>query len=174
MDKKTLIDKVKECEAFETENRMGKIYEARAKAKAIQEAERKSFEEYNRGFIDGFQDGYGSAVDALEDTLRNCVGEVTAEKSEAPSNDLPLPVVRVGNREMKRCSTVDWLAKVIEEVSEVGTAKNEPCMVEEIADFITVGISWLNALGYNEQARAKIFRAVNAKNRARGYLGDKS
>ena len=31
MDKKTLIDKIKECEAFETENRMGKINEARAK-----------------------------------------------------------------------------------------------------------------------------------------------
>ena len=168
MDKKTLIDKVKACEAFETENRMGKIKEARA----IQEAERKAFEVYNRGFIDGFQDGYGSAVDALEDTLRNCDGE-EAEKDEAPSNGLPLPVVRVGNREMKCCSTVDWLAKVMEEVSEVGTAKNEPCMVKEIADFITVGISWLNALGYNEQARAKIFRAVNAKNRARGYLGDK-
>ena len=82
--------------------------------------------------------------------------------------------MRVGNREMKRCSTVDWLAKVMEEVSEVGTAKNEQCMVEEIVDFITVGISWLNALGYNEQARARIFRAVNDKNRARGYLGDKS
>ena len=85
MDKKTLIDKVKECEAFETENRMGKINEARAKARAIQEAERKSFEEYNRGFMDGFQDGYGSAVDALEDTLRNCVGEVTVEKTKRPA-----------------------------------------------------------------------------------------
>ena len=168
MDKKTLIDKVKECEAFETENRMGKINEARAKAKAIQEAERKSFEEYNRGFIDGFQDGYGSAVDALEDTLRNCDGE-EAEKSETPLRCLPLPVVRAGGREVSTYTTSDWVLKVIEELDEVRRARGLSQMAEEIADVITVGISWLNALGYNEQARAKIFWAVNAKNRARGY-----
>lgn len=169
MDKKTLIDKVKECEAFETENRMGKINEARAKAKAIQEAERKSFEEYNRGFIDGFQDGYGSAVDALEDTLRNCDGEVEAEKSEAPLHYLPLPVARDGDREVKSYTKFDWMAKVMEELGEAGKAATLPRMAEEIADVITVGISWLNAMGYNEKARAEIFRAVNAKNRARGY-----
>ena len=168
MDKKTLIDKVKECEAFETENRMGKINEARAKAKAIQEAERKSFEEYNRGFIDGFQDGYGSAVDALEDTLRNCDGK-EAEKSETPLRCLPLPAVRDGDRETSTYTTADWVLKVVEELEEVRKAKSLSQMAEEIADVITVGISWLNAMGYNEQARAKIFRAVNAKNRARGY-----
>ena len=173
MDKKTLIDKVKKCEAFETENRMGKINEARAKVRAIQEAERKSFEEYNRGFIDGFQDGYGSAVDALEDTLRNCDGE-EAEKSETPLRCLPLPVVRDGGREVSTYTKSDWVLKVIEELEEVRKAEGLSQMTEEIADVITVGISWLNALGYNEQARARIFRAVNAKNRARGYLGDKS
>ena len=83
-------------------------------------------------------------------------------------------MVRDGGRKVSTYTKSDWVLKVIEELEEVRKAEGLSQMTEEIADVITVGISWLNALGYNEQARARIFRAVNAKNRARGYLGDKS
>ncbi|WP_295156181.1 hypothetical protein [Selenomonas sp. AE3005] len=173
MDKKTLIAKVEACEAFELERVEGVIAGARTKKASEVKLELKMLAAYNTGFRDGFQDGYSSAVDALKGTLRNCDGE-EAEKSETPLRCLPLPAVRDGDRETSTYTTADWGLKVVEELEEVRKAKGLSQMAEEIADVITVGISWLNALGYNEQARAKIFRAVNDKNRARGYLGDKS
>lgn len=167
MDKRILLDTVKKCEAFETEERMGKIRATREKLKKM----RGAFEVYNRGFMDGFQDGYGSAVDALEDALRG----YDSEKPNNPAAGLPLPVVRDGDgRKVKNYSMCDWANKVIEELGEAAGAKNLPQMAEEVADVITVGISWLNAIGYDEQAREELFREVNDKNRKRGYLGDKS
>ena len=43
-------------------------------------------------------------------------------------------------------------------------------MAEEIADIITVCISYLNAKGYDEKARSELFAKVNEKNEKRGYF----
>lgn len=90
-------------------------------------------------------------------------------------NILPRPVIRDGNGKLiKDYSTRDWFLKLQEEIFEVmeayyngGSAKN---IAEEIADVITVCISYLSAIGYNEKMRSEIFRRVNEKNEKRGYF----
>ena len=86
-----------------------------------------------------------------------------------------------------------WAAKLTEEVSEVFQASvrlgilydaldvainnvdekavrlEEDLMAEELTDVITVCISWLFALGYDEDRCGEIQKRVNEKNLARGY-----
>jgi len=83
-----------------------------------------------------------------------------------------------------------WIAKLSEETNEVvqeaenyemvcknaaaGTgdvldAKDR--LAEELTDVITVCVSWLDALGYDEEMRGELHRYVNEKNKARGYFG---
>ena len=40
---------------------------------------------------------------------------------------------------------------------------------EELTDVITVCVTWLASLGYDDVERGRIQRAVNEKNRRRGY-----
>lgn len=82
-----------------------------------------------------------------------------------------------------------WIAKLSEETNEVvqeaenyemvcknaaaGTgdvldAKDR--LAEELTDVITVCVSWLHALGYDEYLRGEVQRRVNEKNKARGYF----
>lgn len=46
---------------------------------------------------------------------------------------------------------------------------NEP---EELVDIITTCITRLDILGYDEDARQKLYQAVNDKNKSRGYFED--
>ena len=79
--------------------------------------------------------------------------------------------------------TVDWVAKLNEEVYEVmlesayverlaDVADDDDVerLAEELTDVITVCVSWLHALGYDEQMRGEMQRLVNEKNRERGYF----
>ena len=43
-------------------------------------------------------------------------------------------------------------------------------LAEELTDVITVCVSWLDALGYDEAARGELQRIVNEKNKERGYF----
>lgn len=45
----------------------------------------------------------------------------------------------------------------------------EKRLAEELTDVITVCVSWLDALGYDEKARERLQAQVNEKNRKRGY-----
>ena len=94
---------------------------------------------------------------------------------------LPRPVVRDGNGKLIKDHTPkDFFLKLQEEIFEVmeaqayldyeSTAANEEDVAEEIADIITVCISYLNANGYDEKARAELFAKVNEKNEKRGYF----
>ena len=100
-------------------------------------------------------------------------------------NILPRPVIRDGNGKLtKLYSTRDWFMKLQEEISEamekmmlyrygdyqVSANIEREDIAEEIADIITVCISYLNALGYDEEKRSEIFRKVNEKNEKRGYF----
>ena len=83
-----------------------------------------------------------------------------------------------------------WIAKLMEETAEAvhvaaewaemddgetmefGEVIASPKeLAEELTDVITVCTSWLDALGYDEEARGKLQERVNEKNKARGYWG---
>ena len=46
---------------------------------------------------------------------------------------------------------------------------DEEALAEKLTDIITVCTSWIDALGYDEEARGKLQERVNEKNKARGY-----
>ena len=94
---------------------------------------------------------------------------------------LPRPVIRDGNGKLiKNHTPRDFFLKLQEEIFEVmeaqatldyeTTSANEENVAEEIADIITVCISYLNANGYDEEKRSDLFAKVNEKNKKRGYF----
>ena len=87
--------------------------------------------------------------------------------------DLPRPVVRDSKSDVSTYSALDWVFRVREELDEALAAKTWAEKGEEIVDAITVCVSWLESLGFTEHARAELFRRVNAKNQARGYMEGK-
>nr|DAS58772.1 MAG TPA: triphosphate pyrophosphohydrolase [Caudoviricetes sp.] len=97
----------------------------------------------------------------------------------------PQPCVKA-----KEQTDADFAMKLAEEVQEVTEAmKALDCATrelaycryarrlardrlgEELTDVITVCTTWLASLGYDEVERGRIQRAVNDKNRRRGYWG---
>ena len=88
---------------------------------------------------------------------------------------LPRPVIRDGNGKLIADHTPrDFYLKLQEEIFDtIETAMFEDgdeYMTEKIADIITICISYLNANGYDEKARAELFEKVNEKNEKRGYF----
>ena len=87
--------------------------------------------------------------------------------------NLPRPVVRdKSGKLVKDYSPRDWYLKLQEEIfetMEIGVFEDED-VAEEIADIITVCVSQLEALGYDEEKRSEIFRRVNEKNKKCGYF----
>lgn len=82
-------------------------------------------------------------------------------------------------------SITAWIMKLSEEASEVSHEAAElfclRCekrdeadvrgrLAEELTDVITVCVSWLDALGYDEEMRSEVQRLVNEKNKERGYF----
>nr|DAK31969.1 MAG TPA: triphosphate pyrophosphohydrolase [Caudoviricetes sp.] len=89
-------------------------------------------------------------------------------------------------------ATTEWVAKLYEETHEVAQEAIklfclhcaqcgeedeaaieavETNLAEELTDVITVCVSWLDALGYDEKARGVVQWRVNEKNKKRGYFG---
>ena len=86
--------------------------------------------------------------------------------------------------------TAEWIAKLSEETNEViqeasefwdldehrgcldpeAVAATADRLVLELTDVITVCVSWLDALGYDEKARGVVQWRVNEKNKKRGYF----
>ena len=101
----------------------------------------------------------------------------------------PQPCTRFRN-----AGTVEWIAKLMEETNEavqeaytvsqlVQSNKKFPCeamnevvqgarerLAMELTDIIHVCVSWLNAEGWDEEARGELHRYVNEKNKKRGYF----
>ena len=116
---------------------------------------------------------------AMQSYIKTCCRKILQIlKKDDAENILPRPVIRDGNgRFTKLYSTRDWFMKLQEEIFEVmetiADGKDDiydEYIAEEIADIITVCISYLNALGYDEEKRSEIFRKVNEKNGKRGYF----
>ena len=69
--------------------------------------------------------------------------------------------------------TKGWFAKINEETFEAheqAILGNKDAEAEELTDIITVCVSMLEDMGYNQAARMKIQREVNEKNGKRNYL----
>ena len=56
----------------------------------------------------------------------------------------------------------------LEEIWSAAAKKDRLAM--ELTDVITVCVSWLHSLGYDEYMRGELHRHVNEKNKARGYF----
>ena len=106
-------------------------------------------------------------------------------KETAKEKILPRPVVRDGKGKLaKDYSSRDWFLKLQEEFFEMaessaffqagievqGLNRSYERLAEELADIITVCISYLDYLGYDEEKRKELFAAVNEKNEKRGYF----
>ena len=101
----------------------------------------------------------------------------------------PQPCTRFRN-----AGTVEWIAKLMEETNEAvqeaytvsqleQSNKKFPCetmnevihgarerLALELTDVIHVCVSWLDAEGWDEEARSELHRYVNEKNKDRGYF----
>ena len=117
-------------------------------------------------------------------SLKNFNGKILAMSKAI--NILPSPVVRDKNGKLiKDHSPKDFFLKLQEEIFEVIDAVNvkdifdedlssdifpNDHIAEEIADIITVCISQLEAMGFDEKKRSELFAKVNEKNKKRGYF----
>ena len=91
-------------------------------------------------------------------------------------------IIPVPCRKFRGASTLEWVAKLAEETQEVIAEANvleagadvyvKNKLSEELTDVITVCVSWLDTLGYDEAARERLQERVNEKNRKRGYFGE--
>ena len=125
--------------------------------------------------IDAFDN---TSIRMRSDIMERCKKISAVLKEDNFEKILPRPVIRDGNGKFtKNYSTRDWFMKLQEEIFEVmetiADGKDDiydEYIAEEIADIITVCISYLNALGYDEEKRSEIFRKVNEKNEKRGYF----
>ena len=79
-----------------------------------------------------------------------------------------------------------WIAKLVEETHEVVQEaqiekadeealstvflESRKRLAMELTDVIHVCVSWLDAEGWDEEARGELHRRVNEKNRERGYF----
>ena len=124
------------------------------------------------GIAEYDDEGVGKWCSEAKDLLADdwyIIGEEEEEKI------LPRPVIRDGNGKLIADHTPrDFYLKLQEEIFEVMESAIKftyaEFLAEEIADIITVCISYLNANGYDEKARAELFAKVNEKNEKRGYF----
>nr|DAF15182.1 MAG TPA: NTP-PPase-like protein [Bacteriophage sp.] len=106
------------------------------------------------------------------------------DNKQDPDMTKPQPCTR-----FRDAGTVEWIAKLTEETNEaIQEAENyemicknaaagtgdvldaKDRLAEELTDVITVCVSWLDALGYDEANRGELNRRVNEKNEKRGYF----
>ena len=113
------------------------------------------------------------------------------EELEAKLARAGQPVIKpVPCGKFRGAPTPEWVAKLNEEVHEViqeatylesltanycaetdieEVGVTEEHLAMELTDVITVCVSWLDTLGYDEAARERLQERVNENNRKRGY-----
>ncbi len=101
-------------------------------------------------------------------------------------NILPRPVIRdKSGKLIKDYTPRDWYLKLPEKYFEIVAEFHDEFLkyndvglknalfsetAEKLADVITVCISYLESLGYDENKRSELFAKVNEKNEKRGYF----
>ena len=129
-------------------------------------------------------------VRELEEENKHLKGLLEERDNRKESNmTKPQPCTR-----FRDAGTVEWIAKLMEETNEAvqeaytvsqleQSNKKFPCetmnevihgarerLALELTDVIHVCVSWLDAEGWDEEARGELHRRVNEKNRERGYF----
>lgn len=117
---------------------------------------------------------------------------VRIEELEAKLKEAGIPAIKpIPCKKFKNASPLAWIAKIVEETDEVvqeaaileefaddegmvdsdkaGIVDVNNRLAMELTDVITVCVSWLDTLGYDEAARDRLQQGVNEKNKARGY-----
>ena len=117
---------------------------------------------------------------------------VRIEELEAKLKEAGIPAIKpIPCKKFKNASPLAWIAKIVEETDEVvqeaaileefvddegmvdsdkaGIVDVNNRLAMELTDVITVCVSWLYALGYDDVARDVVQRHVNEKNCKRGY-----
>lgn len=117
---------------------------------------------------------------------------VRIEELEAKLKEAGIPAIKpIPCKKFKNASPLAWISKIVEETDEVvqeaaileefaddegmvdsdkaGIVDVNNRLAMELTDVITVCVSWLYALGYDEVGRDEVQRRVNEKNKARGY-----
>ena len=128
----------------------------------------------NRDEAIKFQGKFSAFISGYK-TLIECKKDCPSFKSVADADEMFYcqPVKRDKfNRRVEEYTRRDWFMKIIEEVFETFEATDIQRHTEELIDIITVCTSYLEALGFDEEARGELFRQVNEKNRKRGYMED--
>lgn len=82
----------------------------------------------------------------------------------------PLPVLHDSKRNVSEYNELDWVMRIREELDEALAAPTQLAKAQEIVDAITVGVSWLNQLGFDEASRTELYELSNGKNIKRGYM----
>ena len=129
-------------------------------------------------------------INELEEENKRLKGLLEEQDNKQdPDTTKPQPCTR-----FRDAGTVEWIAKLNEETNEAiqeayiiwqheQSNKEFPCeamnevirdarerLAMELTDVIHVCVSWLDAEGWDEEARGELHRRVNEKNRERGYF----
>lgn len=115
------------------------------------------------------------------------MGREAQRRKEVFDVDMTRPQPCVKAKEQTDAELAMKLAEEVQEVTaamkafDCATRENAYCRYAprlardrlggELTDVITVCVTWLASLGYDEAERGRIQRAVNEKNRRRGYWG---
>ena len=129
------------------------------------------------------------AVTVRDEALRALIVTCCRKISQIAEIDddekiLPRPIIRDGKGKLLKDYTPQdfylifegieqhfWFKSILDDEGySTGVNCQRNFVAEEIADVITVYISYLNAIGYDEKGRSEIFRRVNEKNEKRGYF----
>ena len=128
----------------------------------------------------------------LEEPTDNVVSEIfgSPEKRRVQEQEIDMTKPQPCTVKFQDADAFDWTAKLIEETDEavhearilrnLTRAKDEKLnqhlqlarkhLAEELTDVIHVCVSWLDAEGWDEEARGELHRYVNEKNKALGYF----
>ena len=128
----------------------------------------------------------------LEEATDNVVSEIfgSPEKRRVQEQEIDMTKPQPCTVKFQDADAFDWTAKLIEETDEavhearilrnLTRANDEKLnqhlqlarkhLAEELTDVIHVCVSWLDAEGWDEEARGELHRYVNEKNKARGYF----
>ena len=85
---------------------------------------------------------------------------------------LPRPVLHFGdNQPIQKYDFHDWYYQLHNRIFfVVDEATRDQDVSLELADVITVCMSWLEFLGYDEEKRNKLFATINEANKNSGYF----
>ena len=128
----------------------------------------------------------------MEEATESIVSEIFGPSEECGAHEQEIDMTKPQPCTVKfrAADAFDWTAKLIEETDEavhearivrnLTRANDEKFnqhlqlarkrLAEELTDVIHVCVSWLDAEGWDEEARGELHRYVNEKNKKRGYF----